>query len=354
MDKTARAQLEAFDAVNQPAVFARNGKILYVNPAAAVFGVEPEQDLDTIVVTSKEGGVELLLEEKTYSAKRTSFLDGELYLALPEKQNPSIGLDTLSAIAQAMREPLTNLFTASSPLFTQLEALENPSVERSMETVNQSHYRLMRLLCNIQDAPAAIGGELQVKREKLELCDYLRAFYETAEPLCDACGYELRLSLPERTAYAWIDPLRLGRAIYNLISNSIRHTREKGDIRLILSLHGDYAIIEVRDNGEMEDRLQDVFGCMLHRPYRPDRRRGSGFGLSIVRATARAHGGTFVISAPLSGGTCAALSVSMRAPAGVENMLRTPMAKFDYTGGFRQELIEMADILPREVFGAMN
>lgn len=354
MEETARKQLETFDAVSQPAVFVCGGKILYANPAAAAYGIEPEQDAESIVTDSEEDGVFLKLEEKTLPARRSEFLDGVLYLALPEKPSPSVGLGTLSAIAQAMREPLTNLFSASSPLFPQLEELENPSIDRSMATINQSHYRLMHLLCNIQDAPAAINGELQVKREKTELCNFLQSLYDAAEPLCAACGYTLRLTLPEHMAYAWLDPLRLSRAIYNLISNAIRHTQEKGEIGLCLALTEDYAIIEVRDEGSMDGRLQDVFGCLTDRPYKPDFRKGGGFGLAIVRATARAHGGTFVITAPSSGGTSAALSLTLRAPEGLTTELRTPMVKFDYTGGFRQEFIEMADILPRDVFDSMN
>lgn len=354
MDETAKLQLETFDAVSQPAVFVRDGKILYANPAAAAFGIEAEQDADGIVTVSEDGSALLKLEEKTLPAKRSDFLDGALYLALPEKQGPSVGLGTLSAIAQALREPLTNLFSASSPLFTQLESLENPSIDRSVATINQSHYRLMHLLCNIQDAPAAINGELPVKREKTELCNYLQALYETAEPLCAACGYTLRLTLPERMTYAWIDPLRLSRAIYNLISNAIRHTQEKGEIGLNLVLTDDYAIIEVRDDGAVDDRLEDVFGCLTSRPYQPDFRKGGGFGLAIVRATARAHGGTFVMTAPRSGSTSAALSLTLRAPEGLTTELHSPMVRFDYTGGFQQELIEMADILPRDVFDSMN
>ena len=354
MDETEKMQLAAFDAVSQPAVFVQDGKIRYANPAAAAFGIEPGQDADDHIAASEDGGVLLKLEETSLPAKRSRFLDGDLYLALPEKQAPSVGLGTLCAIAQALREPLTNLFSASSPLFTQLEELENPSIDRSVATINQSHYRLMHLLCNIQDAPAAIGGELTVKREKTELVSFLQALYDTAAPLCAACGYTLRLTLPEQMRYAWIDPLRLGRAIYNLISNAIRHTREKGDIRLSLTLSDDYAIIEVHDDGAADGRLRDVFSCMTNRPYQPDFRKGSGFGLAIVRATARAHGGTFVMTAPSSGGTSAALSLTLRAPERLTTELHTPRAKFDYTGGFRQELIEMADILPRDVFESMN
>ena len=354
MDETEKMQLAAFDAVSQPAVFVQDGKIRYANPAAAAFGIEPGQDADDHIAASEDGGVLLKLEETSLPAKRSRFLDGDLYLALPEKQAPSVGLGTLCAIAQALREPLTNLFSASSPLFTQLEELENPSIDRSVATINQSHYRLMHLLCNIQDAPAAIGGELTVKREKTELVSFLQALYDTAAPLCAACGYTLRLTLPERSAYAWIDPLRLSRAIYNLLSNAIRHTQVKGEIGLHLMLTDDYAIVEVHDDGAVGERLRDVFSSLTNRPYHADLRKGSGFGLTIVRATARAHGGAFVMTAPPSGGTSAALSLTLRAPEGLTTEFHSPIVKFDYTGGFRQELIEMADILPRDIFDSMN
>ena len=68
----------------------------------------------------------------------------------------------------------------------------------------------------------------------------------------------------------------------------------------------------------------------------------AGFGFSIARAIARSHGGTLIVGAGDEGGTTAAMSLSLQTPDRKTQELHAATAKFDYTGGFRQELIELS------------
>ena len=125
-------------------------------------------------------------------------------------------------------------------------------------------------------------------------------------------------------------------------------------IHLTLSRTDRFAVIEVRDDGNASDRLNGTFESFTRQPSAQEPGAGAGFGLAIVRAVARAHDGTFVMGAGSGGGTTAALSLSLRAPDKQTQELHASMAKFDYTGGYRQELVELADILPADVFDTIN
>ena len=80
----------------------------------------------------------------------------------------------------------------------------------------------------------------------------------------------------------------------------------------------------------------------------------AGFGFAIARAIARSHGGTLIVGAGDEGGTTAAMSLSLQTPDRKTQELHAATAKFDYTGGFRQELIELSDVLPASVFDTVN
>ena len=84
----------------------------------------------------------------------------------------------------------------------------------------------------------------------------------------------------------------LTRAVINLVDNAIRYGREGGYVRITLEKQMDHAVIRVADDGMgmSEEALEHVF----ERFWRGDSARttqGTGIGLAIVRAAARAHGG---------------------------------------------------------------
>ena len=80
------------------------------------------------------------------------------------------------------------------------------------------------------------------------------------------------------------DRAALERALANLVENARRHGR--GTVTVRVRADGDFAYLSVEDEGEgvhLLDR-ERVF-------ERFARRRRSGLGLAIVRATAERHGG---------------------------------------------------------------
>jgi hypothetical protein len=78
-----------------------------------------------------------------------------------------------------------------------------------------------------------------------------------------------------------------------------------------------------------------------------------GFGLPIAQEVARRHGGAALLQARPDG-TDAILSISDRQPEEEPLTVKSPLASFDYTGGFRHELVELADVLPPEVYDTRN
>ena len=350
---TPDSGIELFNSFSQPVVFVRGGKVDYANHAAAACGVDASQDAAQIVEEDADG-VMLRLGEIRTRAKRYDYQDGALYIADELWEGARLAPDTLLNIAQAMRAPLTDVFAVSSPLFVALEEMEDPSVSRAMASLNKSFYQLLRLMCDLTEMPAAVEGRMKVRLEKLELRAFMQELFVQAESLCKTCGHTLTMTLPPKTVHIWADRSRLTRAVYNLIASAVRHTKEPGEISLTLLRADTVAIIEVHDPASPGERLRGTV-----RMPEDDRRlqtvdADAGFGFAIARAVARAHGGTLIVGAGENGGTTAAISLSLRVPDKKTQELHAAMAKFDYTGGFRQELIEMADVLPASVFDTIN
>ena len=113
-------------------------------------------------------------------------------------------------------------------------------------------------------------------------------------------------SIPKELPMVYADPIRLGQAVGNIISNAIKFTPTNGIITISAGGDADQAWLSVCDTGPgMSNEEQEK----LFKPfYRGNRSRrfpqGMGLGLSITRDIMTAHGGQIELdSAPGIGTT---------------------------------------------------
>jgi signal transduction histidine kinase len=138
----------------------------------------------------------------------------------------------------------------------------------------------------------------------------------TVDTLAKARGLGDRTWTLDETASVIVpvDEQRLTQALLQLCDNAVKHTAAGDVVALGSSYDGSWARLWVRDTGpgvapEHRDQVFERFG----RGAAPTDDEGFGLGLSIVRAIARAHGGTvtledeqphgarFVITLPIHG-----------------------------------------------------
>ena len=90
------------------------------------------------------------------------------------------------------------------------------------------------------------------------------------------------------------DAEKIRTIIDNLVSNAIKYSPRSGTIALNLSSDGEFAILDVVDQGHGVDarERQQIFDSFYQgRPPAEGRVKGSGLGLAIAREYAVAHGG---------------------------------------------------------------
>lgn len=158
----------------------------------------------------------------------------------------------------------------------------------------------------IDDALAvARGGSVSDRRERVELCDLLRA--EIAERTSKAIVLR---EIPEsRDLSVMGDPVALRRLFSNLIDNAARYGTRSA---VGLARHGATIEVYIDDNGPgiPESERQAVFEPF----YRLEQSRsretgGSGLGLAIARQIVEAHGGAIAIAQSPEGGARVAVSL---------------------------------------------
>ncbi|MGI5202038.1 sensor histidine kinase [Spirillospora sp. CA-108201] len=143
--------------------------------------------------------------------------------------------------------------------------------------------------------------------------------------LADVAGHVLRQAAPEARTRGLTadrrlgpaptsgDPVLVERLVQNLVENAIRHNRDGGEVHVATRDRDGWAELTVANTGPVVpayevETIFEPFRRLGNDRVRSD--RGSGLGLSIVRATATAHDGTVTAVPRPEGG----LLVTVRLP----------------------------------------
>ena len=159
--------------------------------------------------------------------------------------------------------------------------------EQLLQVAYEQADRLCRLLEQLLDLSRLDARGVRVEPKPLVLHNLL------AKIAADATPEEHRCSSTSRRDLAVVaDPLVLDRVITNLVLNAVRYGSPP--IVVAAEQRDRHLRIAVEDGGDgIPDELQ---GRLFDRFERGDDTGGSGLGLSIARAYARAHGGDLVYS----------------------------------------------------------
>jgi signal transduction histidine kinase len=232
-------------------------------------------------------------------------------------------LDRLGAAFETQKRFVANasheLRTPLAVMRTEIDVtLADPDADlaefRRMATVvrdaSERANALVEALLVLASSEAQSGRRL-VRKVRADLVDGVTAVLSAMDREIGRLGLEVSTSLEAAPVIG--DPSLLDRLAGNLVENAVRYNHLGGRLWVRTSADATHARLVVGNTGFEVDQA-DVPG--LFEPFRRGGRertgaRGSGLGLSIVRAVAGAHGGTVTAVALDEGG----LEVTVTLPA---------------------------------------
>ena len=181
---------------------------------------------------------------------------------------------------------------------TQVALTRARSAEEYREVLasNMEEYeRLARMIGDMLFLAQADNSLVTPRKEEVDLAREVARLLEFYEALAAESGVRLEAVGAVHVA---ADRLMLQRALSNLISNAIRHTRRGGTVSVGLAGEASQAVISVDNPGEIPaqhlPRLFDRF--YTGDPARRASGEGAGLGLAITRSIVAAHGGSITAS----------------------------------------------------------
>ncbi len=198
----------------------------------------------------------------------------------------------LAMLAHELRNPL-------APITNAVQILKMPQADaavigRARDMMERQVQQLTRLVDDLLDVSRIMRGKIELRKERLDLAAAVTRAVETAQPLIEASGHELTVSLPSEPVPLDADPVRLAQVIANLLNNAAKYTEPGGKIWLTAAREGDEAVVRVKDTGIgiAPALLAHIFDLFVQADHARGRAQGGmGIGLTLVRSLVGLHGG---------------------------------------------------------------
>jgi PAS domain S-box-containing protein len=198
----------------------------------------------------------------------------------------------LATLAHELRNPLAPIRNAVRILDS--DAADDRQRKWGREVIARQVQRMSLLLDDLLDVSRITRGQLELKKDYVELRSLVNVAVETARPLMDAKKHQLVLNLPAESIRLEGDPLRLSQVIGNLLTNAAKYTDPGGRIELEARIENAELRISIRDNGIglSEHVMPGLFTMFSQVNSAIDRAEGGlGIGLALVKGLVALHGG---------------------------------------------------------------
>ena len=200
-------------------------------------------------------------------------------------------LNFFTNVSHDLRTPLTLI---AEPVDQLAEAHNLTGKQKTLLSIATKNILILKRLINqILDFQKYEHGKLNLHRRELALAPLIKEWAEAFQSLARQRGIRLTVDLQIDDTYSIaLDPEKMERIFFNLMSNAFKYSPQNGKILLRCASDTQTLTLTVENTGQGISKadLTHIFD----RFYQVDRihPQGSGIGLSLVKAFVELHGGT--------------------------------------------------------------
>jgi len=221
-------------------------------------------------------------------------------------------VETFAAdVAHEIKNPLASLRSATESL----QKVKDAGLQRQLvEVAAHDVRRIDRLVTEISEASRIDAEMSRAKFERVDLTSLIAHQVAARDERDENSGRTVIFDAPAGPLMVMGVPLRIERAIANLLDNAVSFSPEDGIVTIALAMRNGRAVTSVCDEGPgiaPEEREKIFTRFHSDRPDGEGFGNHSGLGLAIARTIAEAHDGTLVAAGRHDGksGACMILEL---------------------------------------------
>jgi len=211
----------------------------------------------------------------------------------------------VASMSHELRTPLHTIIGFTELLDEEIEGPLNEKQKRFVSHIHRDSLHLLELINDVLDLSRIEAGRIDLRPEVFALTGAIEEVMATIRPQAVASGLQLEGPFTPDIALR-ADRVRLKEVLYNLLSNSVKFTKEGGRVRVEGALRDKAVEISVIDTGVGIPAIEQgaVFD-KFHQVGATVRglKRGTGLGLAIAKQLVEAHGGRIWLSSEVGRGS---------------------------------------------------
>ncbi|MEA5504590.1 response regulator [Halotia wernerae UHCC 0503] len=227
-------------------------------------------------------------------------------------------------ISHEFRTPITLI---QGPLESAVGSGEGLSYDQSAIALRNSR-RLLRLVNQLLDLQRLDAGRMQPNFRPCDLVEFISQIVESFRPHCEKKELHLVTEMDE-CPQVYLDMEKFDKVVYNLLSNAMKFTPNKGTISVKLQSAENHCILQVQDTGIgiVQEQIPHLFERFRQAEGSENRSyEGSGLGLALVKELVELHGGKVTVESVYGEGTTFTLwLVTGNSHLPTQQILETPV-----------------------------
>jgi cell cycle sensor histidine kinase DivJ len=235
----------------------------------------------------------------------------------------------LAHMSHELRTPLNAIMGFSDIMRAGLFGPLEGRYTEYAQLIHESGAHLLDLIGDVLDVSKIEADRYELSREMFDAREAVSGALRLVRQQAEDASLKLRGVLPPAPMLVDADRRAMKQIVLNLVSNALKFTPRGGSVTVTLQDGAEAALeIVVADTGS---GIAPTDLERLGRPFEQagdaeHRTRGSGLGLSLVRAFAALHGGEMILESRLGEGTAVTVRLPVRVAA-------EPAAAADMTMG---------------------
>ncbi|AKB85212.1 PAS domain-containing sensor histidine kinase [Methanococcoides methylutens] len=214
--------------------------------------------------------------------------------------------ELLSTMSHEMRTPLTIIIGYSDLLDMQEIGTLNQKQASCVENVLESSHHLLSLINDTLDLSKAEAHKMELNIEEFFIPDVIDDVKTALMPLTSSKNLDLLTNVNSDIDTIKADKKKFKQILYNLMSNALKFTPEKGSITIETHTANNMVQFNVIDNGigMSEENMKRIFQPFqqVNTPETKEQ-QGTGLGLALTKKFVKMHGGKVWVKSELGKGT---------------------------------------------------
>ncbi len=196
-------------------------------------------------------------------------------------------------VSHELKTPLTSI-QAYVEMLVDGDAADEETRHSFYSIIETESSRMRSMIENLLNLSRLEAGVIQLNMEKVSLHKVIESVLEVMEPHAEKKEIKLEKDISPYLVPVMGDAGYLKRVFINLVSNAVKYTPEKGNVKVVARRDGETARVDIVDTGygiSEEDR-EKVFEKFYRVKGSSDKAKGTGLGLAMVKKIVEMHHGS--------------------------------------------------------------